>query len=122
MHSSTQMGTSSSSPREGTSLPAMTGADALFDTLTDSLVAQLGAALPGLSAQELRTRLSAFRPRFDAIYQGVLQEHLGTDLERLVKELRTPKVRTYFEARRSMGPELGRLLQKLSFEMGETQV
>ena len=119
MESSTRMAKSAHS---GDALSELTGADALFEPLVDSIAAQVRSSQPGVSAKQLRARLLAFRPRFDAVYRRVLQEHLGSDLAALVKVLREPSVQAYFRARRSMGPELGRLLQELSFEMGETQL
>jgi hypothetical protein len=110
------------SAQRGDALSELTGADALFESLVDSVAAQVRSPQPGVSAQQLRTRLLAFRPRFDAVYLSVLQEHLGNDLAALVKVLREPRVQAYFGARRSMAPELGRLLQELSLEMGETQL
>jgi hypothetical protein len=119
MHSSTRMEASS---HQVTSLSRLTGADALLDALVDSVIPQVRPTLPGVSAEQLRTRLLAFRPRFESIYQRVLLEHLGADLVQLANELREPRARAYFEARRSMAPELGQLLLELSLEMGKTEV
>jgi hypothetical protein len=108
------------SPRVSTSLPELTGADALFDVLLESLVPQISRDLPQLSAQEVYARMNAFRPRFEAVYCNVLQEYLGADrIPELVRELMAPAARAYFAARRSMSPELGRCLRELTFEMGK---
>jgi len=119
MESATQLGKSAHS---GDALSELTGADALFEPLVESIAAQARSSQPGVSVQQLRARLLAFRPRFEALYRSALQEHLGSDLAALVQVLREPRVQAYFGARRSMAPELGRLLQELSFEMGETQL
>lgn len=109
-------------PHHGNSLSELTGADTLFDALVEAMVPQLRPALPQLSAQGMRERLSAFRPQFEAMYRRVLEQHLGAQVPALFEELSHADARAYFGARRSMAPELGQMLQQLSFEMGKTSV
>lgn len=120
MHSSTSRETVAPA-HHGASLSTLTGADALFDGLVDSIMLQLCASLPSIPAKQLRARLRAFRPRFEAVYQRTLQENLGADLGSFARDLNEPRARAYFDARRSMATDLGGLMQQLSLDMGQTR-
>jgi hypothetical protein len=119
MHASSTIPTSSAPSSAGASLAALTGVDVVFDSIVDSIVSQMKTAV---SPRELRMQLQAFRPRFEAIYSGLVQQYLGSSLADLSSALSQPDVRAYFEAQRSMAPQLGQMLQQLSHEMGNTEL
>lgn len=116
----------------------LTLADSAFDHLVDHMLARVRTALGAPPADasgkssdplvdeefgRLRQRLATFFPEYEGIYRRTMLKHLGQEnVAPAVAALQSAPMVAYFDALRTMGPELASEMQGLAQRMGGTSL